>query len=177
MNTKAVEVLISHLQNLSRAFEFAERCSESAVWSLLAAAQLTANLVKDSIDSYIKADDHTARLAVVEAASASGHWEDLIRYLTMANKKVKETFIQNELIFAYARTNRLHDIETFIAGPNNVLIQAVGDRCYAVQLFEPAKILYNNVSNFKTLAVTLVNMKNFNEAVEAAKKVKALTMF
>jgi len=169
MNTKAVEVLVANIQNLSRAFEFAERCTEAAVWSLLGAAQLNAGLIKDSIDSYIKADDHTARLTVVEAASSSKNWEDLIRYLNMANKKIKEVFIQNELIFAYAQTNRLHDIEKFIAGPNNVLIQAVGDRCYAEQMFEAAKILYNNVSNFKTLAITLVNMKNYHEAVEAGK--------
>ena len=90
MNTKAVEIVIKYIQNLSRAFEFAERSSESAVWSILAAAQLEAKMVKDSIDSYIKADDHTCRLRVVEVGAACGNWEDLIRYLNMANKKTKE---------------------------------------------------------------------------------------
>jgi hypothetical protein len=33
-------VLIDHIHNLDRAYEFSERCNDPAVWSLLAAAQL-----------------------------------------------------------------------------------------------------------------------------------------
>jgi len=57
---------------LDRAYEFAERCNESAVWSLLAKAQLDEGMVKESIDSYIKADDPTTFTEVIEAANNSG---------------------------------------------------------------------------------------------------------
>ena len=59
VNTSAVQVLIDNVKNLDRAYEFAERCNESGVWSLLATAQLRNGLVKEAIDSFIKADDPT----------------------------------------------------------------------------------------------------------------------
>lgn len=66
------QVLIEHIGNLDRAYEFAERCNEPAVWSQLAKAQLQKDLVKESIDSYIKADDPSAYMEVVQVASQSG---------------------------------------------------------------------------------------------------------
>jgi clathrin heavy chain len=52
-------------------------------------------------------------------------WEDLVRYLQMARKKARESYIESELIYAYARTNRLADLEEFISGPNHADIQKV----------------------------------------------------
>lgn len=66
------QVLIEHIGNLDRAYEFAERCNEPAVWSQLAQAQLQRNLVKEAIDSYIKAVDPSAYMEVVNAASKNG---------------------------------------------------------------------------------------------------------
>lgn len=65
-------MLIEHIGNLDRAYEFAERCNEPAVWSQLAKAQLQKELVKEAIDSYIKADDPSAYMEVVQAADRSG---------------------------------------------------------------------------------------------------------
>jgi clathrin heavy chain len=65
-------VLIEHIGNLDRAYEFAERCNEPAVWSQLAKAQLQKGMVKEAIDSYIKADDPSSYMEVVQAANASG---------------------------------------------------------------------------------------------------------
>jgi len=69
-----LQVLIGHIRNLDRAYEFAERCNESAVWSLLAKAQLDEAMVKEAIDSYIKADDPSTFTEVIEAANASGEY-------------------------------------------------------------------------------------------------------
>jgi clathrin heavy chain len=57
---------------LDRAYEFAERCNEPAVWSHLAKAQLQQGLVKEAIDSFIKADDPSAYMDVVETAHKTG---------------------------------------------------------------------------------------------------------
>lgn len=65
-------MLIEHIGNLDRAYEFAERCNEPSVWSQLAKAQLQKDLVKEAIDSYIKADDPSAYMEVVQAADRSG---------------------------------------------------------------------------------------------------------
>ena len=55
VNTSAIQVLIDNVKNLDRAYEFAERCNESGVWSLLAKAQFKAGLVKEANDSSKKA--------------------------------------------------------------------------------------------------------------------------
>lgn len=68
------QVLIDNIQNLDRAYEFAERCNEPAVWSQLAKAQLQQGMVKEAIDSFIKADDPSAYMDVVETASKNSEW-------------------------------------------------------------------------------------------------------
>ena len=65
-------MLIDHINNLDRAYEFAEKCNEPSVWSQLARAQLSQNLVKEAIDSYIKADDPSQYMEVVDVASNNG---------------------------------------------------------------------------------------------------------
>jgi len=170
VNTSAIQVLIDNVNNLDRAYEFAERCNEPAVWSQLAKAQLQQGMVKEAIDSFIKADDPSAYIDVVETAHKTGSWEDLVRYLQMARKKARESYIESELIYAYARTNRLADLEEFISGPNHADIQKIGDRCFDDGMYEAAKLLYNNVSNFARLAITLVHLKEFQGAVDGARK-------
>lgn len=60
------------MNNLDRAYEFAERCNDEAVWSQLARAQLKAGMVKEAIDSYIKASDPSQYMEVVQTAQNSG---------------------------------------------------------------------------------------------------------
>ncbi|XP_018326651.1 clathrin heavy chain [Agrilus planipennis] len=170
VNTSAIQVLIENVNNLDRAYEFAERCNEPPVWSQLAKAQLSQGLVKEAIDSYIKADDPSAYMSVVETASKNNSWEDLVRYLQMARKKARESYIESELIYAYAKTGRLADLEEFISGPNHADIQKIGDRCFDDKMYDAAKLLYNNVSNFARLAITLVHLKEFQGAVDSARK-------
>jgi len=170
VNSSAVQVLIDHVQNLDRAYEFAERCNEPAVWSQLGKAQLQKGMVKEAIDSFIKANDPTDYMAVVTTASQTDHWEDLVRYLQMARKKSRDTYVESELIYAYAKTSRFADLEEFISSPNHADVSKIGDRCFDTGMFEAAKLLYNNVSNFAKLAITLVHLKEYQGAVDSARK-------
>ncbi|XP_063560851.1 clathrin heavy chain 2 isoform X5 [Gorilla gorilla gorilla] len=170
MNASAIQVLIEHIGNLDRAYEFAERCNEPAVWSQLAQAQLQKDLVKEAIDSYIRGDDPSSYLEVVQSASRSNNWEDLVKFLQMARKKGHESYIETELIFALAKTSRVSELEDFINGPNNAHIQQVGDRCYEEGMYEAAKLLYSNVSNFACLASTLVHLGEYQAAVDNSRK-------
>merc|ERR1712013_210647 len=170
VNSSAVQVLIENVSNLDRAYEFAERCNEPAVWSQLGKAQLQQNMVKEAIDSYIKADDPSAYLDVVETASKTESWEDLVRYLQMARKKARDTYIESELIYAYAKTSRYADLEEFVSSPNHADVGKIGDRCFDAGMYEAAKLLYNNISNFAKLAITLVHLKEYQGAVDGARK-------
>ena len=57
--------------------------------------------------------------------SFSDKYEDLVKYLQMARKKAREGFIETELAFALAKTNRLAELEEFISGPNHAQIKEV----------------------------------------------------
>lgn len=54
----------------------------------------------------------------------------------MARKKARESYVETELIFALAKTNRLAELEEFINGPNNAHIQQVG---FLFRFFEECK--------------------------------------
>ncbi|XP_062038064.1 clathrin heavy chain 2 isoform X3 [Lepus europaeus] len=170
VNASAIQVLIEHIGNLDRAYEFAEKCNEPAVWSQLARAQLHKGLVKEAIDSFIRADDPSSYLEVVQAASRSNNWEDLVKFLQMARKRSHESYVETELIFALAKTSRLSELEDCVNGPNNANIQQVGDRCYEEGMYEAAKLLYSSVSNFACLASTLVHLGEYQAAVDSSRK-------
>eukprot|EP00512_Aurantiochytrium_limacinum_P004077 CAMPEP_0171496660 /NCGR_PEP_ID=MMETSP0958-20121227/6831_1 /TAXON_ID=87120 /ORGANISM="Aurantiochytrium limacinum, Strain ATCCMYA-1381" /LENGTH=1691 /DNA_ID=CAMNT_0012030799 /DNA_START=355 /DNA_END=5430 /DNA_ORIENTATION=+ len=175
LNVDAIDVLLNHMEDLDRGVEFAERCDESEVWSHLAKAQLDANLIPDAINSYIKADDPTdGYKEVVEAAKREDKWADLVRFLKMARTKLKDRFLDSELVFAYARTSDLAELETFVTAPNLADIQACGDRCFDQGLFEAAKILFNAASNNAKLASCNLQLGLFKEAVDAARKANSV---
>lgn len=46
----------------------------------------------------------------------------------------------------------------------------MGDRCYEEGMYDAAKLLYNNVSNFARLASTLVHLGEYQAAVDSARK-------
>ena len=174
LNVDAVDVLLNHIEDIDRGMEFAERVDEPAVWSRLAKAQLDANDVHEAIDSYLRAEDPEAYREVIAAANREEQWDDLARFLIMARKKVKESVVDSELIFAYARTKRLGDLQEFVASPNVAVIQDIGDRCFDEGMFEAAEILFKSISNNAKLAATYVHLNQFREAVECARKAGAV---
>ena len=169
-NVQAIEVLIDNLDNVERAYDWAERVNEPEVYSKLGSAQLKKKMVKEAIDSFIKSDDPQYFQDVIAAAEEVSLYDHLVRYLQMCRKKLKEPRIETELIWAWANCKQLADLEDFIQGPNCANIQVVGDRCFSAGLYEAAKILFNNVSNFSRLATTLVKLKEFSAGVDAARK-------
>ncbi|GLT43224.1 hypothetical protein SLA2020_171910 [Shorea laevis] len=170
LNVQAVNVLLDNIRSIDRAVEFAFRVEEEAVWSQVGRAQLREGLVSDAIESFIRADDATEFLAVIKAAEDSNVYQDLVRYLLMVRQKTKEPKVDSELIYAYAKIDRLGDIEEFILIPNVANLQNVGDRLYDEALYEAAKIIFAFISNWAKLAVTLVKLKQFQGAVDAARK-------
>ncbi|RZR81024.1 hypothetical protein BHM03_00007170 [Ensete ventricosum] len=164
LNVQAVNVLLDNIQSIERAVEFAFRVEEDAVWSQVAKAQLRQGLVSDSIESFIRADDETQFLDVIRAAEDANVYHDLVKYLLMVRQKVKEPQVDGELIFAYAKIDRLGEIEEFILMPNVANLQNVGDRLFDDALYEAAKIIFAFISNWAKLASTLVRLKQFQGA-------------
>ena len=80
---------------------------------------------------------------------SSGNWEDLVKFLQMARKKARESYVETELIFALAKTNRLAELEEFINGPNNAHIQQV--RLHTLSISQS----HNFFLQFATLLIVL----------------------
>ncbi|KAF3660335.1 Clathrin heavy chain 1 [Capsicum annuum] len=170
LNVQAVNVLLDNIRDINRAVEFAFRVEEDAVWSQVAKAQLREGLVSDAIESFIRADDATQFLDVIHAAEDADVYHDLVKYLLMVRQKTKEPKVDSELIYAYAKIDRLGDIEEFILMPNVANLPNVGDRLYDAALYEAAKIIFAFISNWAKLASTLIKLNQFQGAVDAARK-------
>merc|ERR1719248_265945 len=127
-------------------------------------------MVPEAISSFIKANDASEYVAVINAADVSGSHSELATYLVMGRKKVKEAHIDTSLIYAYAKSVQYAQLEEFISAPNVGRIQEVAERCYTEALYEAAKILFNSISNFSRLATCLMHLGEHQAAVDAARK-------
>ena len=170
LHREAAKVLIDYISSIERATEFAERIDEEEVWVMLGKAQLQQQLVKEAMQSFIKANDATEYVAVIAAADQAGANVELVDYLQMCRKKVKESHIDTSLIFSYAKSEQFASLEEFISAPNVGRIQDVAERCYGEAMYEAAKILFNSISNFARLATCLMHLGQHQAAVDAARK-------
>jgi clathrin heavy chain len=122
------------------------------------------------IDSYIKAGDPSNFNEVIEIATRADKHEDLVRYLQMARKSLREPKIDTELAHAYAKTDRLHDMEDFLSVTNVADVLVVGEKCFDDELYQAAKLLFTSISNWARLATTLIYLEENQAAVESARK-------
>ncbi|RDW67834.1 putative clathrin heavy chain [Coleophoma cylindrospora] len=169
-HASATNVLVEHVVSIDRAQEYAERVELPEVWSRVAKAQLDGLRVSDSIASYIRAEDPSNYLEVIETATHAGKDDDLIKFLRMARKTLREPAIDTALAFAFARTDQLGELEDFLRGTNVADIEESGDKAYAEGFHQAAKIFYTSISNWAKLATTLVHLEEYQAAVECARK-------
>ncbi|KEZ46366.1 putative clathrin heavy chain [Scedosporium apiospermum] len=169
-NSGAVKVLVDNVVSIDRAQAFAEEVDLAEVWSTVAKAQLDGLRVSDAIESYIKAEDPKNYEEVIEIAVRAGKDADLIKFLRMARKTLREPAIDTALAFCYARLDQLIELEDFLRGTNVANIEESGDKAYAEGYFQAAKIFFSSISNWAKLATTLVHLDDYQAAVECARK-------
>lgn len=176
MYKEAIDVLMYNIQDLLRAQEYADRVDQAEVHSMLARCQLENDLVKEALASYMKAEDpNDFNLAIDGVERVQDFYAELIKYLIMCRKKIKDNNIDTEIVYSYARINKLAEMEDFINIPGQLAkVQQVGDRCFAQELYEAAKILFLHVGNHAKLASTLVKLGDYAGAYDAAKKANSI---
>lgn len=171
----AMSMLVEHIRDWDRSQGFAEDCNDKEVWKVLGKGLLKGGKIVPAIEAYIRADDCSDYVDLIKAAGGSPqHAEDLLRYLQMARRKSRDPLVDNEIIFVLATLHRLADLEDFLARPHAAQLQIVADRCFQAQIWEAAKLLYASVSNHAKLATTLVHLRDFQGAVESAKRANSL---
>ncbi|KAI9683353.1 MAG: hypothetical protein M1829_005424 [Trizodia sp. TS-e1964] len=176
-HAEAANVLIEHVISIDRAQEYAERVELPEVWSRVAKAQLDGLRVTDSLDSYIRSQDPSNYQEVIEIATRAGKDEDLIKYLRMARKTLREPAIDTALAFSYARMDQLNELEDFLRSSNVADIEASGDKAYSEGFHQAAKIFFSSISNWAKLATTLVHLKEYQAAVECARKANSVKVW
>ena len=63
---------------------------EPEVWSELGHSQLEANEGGDAIESYLRSADHSRHAEVIQRSTQAGAHAQLVKYLLMVRKKVKD---------------------------------------------------------------------------------------
>ncbi|CAK4034488.1 clathrin heavy chain [Lecanosticta acicola] len=176
-HSQAATVLVDHVVSIDRAQEYADQVDLPEVWSKVGKAQLDGLRVSDSIESYIRAQDPSNYAEVIEIATHAGKDEDLIKFLRMARKTLREPPIDTALAFCYARTNQLPELEEFLRASNVANIEESGDKAYAEGYHEAAKIFFTSISNWAKLATTLVHLEDYQAAVECARKANSVKVW
>jgi clathrin heavy chain len=74
------------------------------------------------------------------------------------------------LTFSYAKLDKLTELENFLSNTNSADCQKVGDRCFNSRLYEAAKKFYIIVKNNSKIASCLIQLKEFSQAIDYAKK-------
>ncbi|KAF8428163.1 armadillo-type protein [Tirmania nivea] len=166
----AINVLIEHIVSIDRAYAYADRVDLPEVWSRLGKAQLDGLRITDSIDSYIRANDPNNFAEVIEISTRAGKFDDLIKYLQMCRKTLREPPVDSSLAICFARVDKLHDLEDFLNVSNVADIEDCGDKAYEEGLHQAAKVFFTNISNWAKLATTLVYLEEYQSAVECARK-------
>ncbi|KAJ5175310.1 clathrin heavy chain [Penicillium canariense] len=173
----AVNVLVENIVSIDRAQEFAERVELPEVWSKVAKAQLDGLRVSDSIESYIRANDPSNYNEVIETATHAGKDEDLVKFLRMARKTLREPAIDTALAFCFARLDQLAELEDFLRSTNVADTEASGDKAYEEGYHQAAKIFFTSISNWAKLATTLVHLEEYQAAVECARKANSVKVW
>ena len=149
----AINVLIEHVVSIDRAYAYADRVDLPEVWSRLGKAQLDGLRISDSIESYIRANDPSNFAEVIEMSTRAGKYDDLLKYLQMCRKSLREPLVDSSLALCYARVDKLHDLEDFLNMTNVADIEDCGDKAYEEGLHQAAKVFFSNISNWAKLAV------------------------
>jgi clathrin heavy chain len=113
--SKAMHILVEFINDTDRSAEYASKVNVPEVWSKLGWAYLKDKNVVMAINCYIKAEDSDNYHQVINEAILSDKLVEVIPYMLMVKKTNKDSFLDSELAFAYAKTNRLNDLEFFLS--------------------------------------------------------------
>lgn len=134
---EAIRVLLYNLENVRGATEYAEKTNKPEVFSELGKAQLDLQQLIPCIEAFIKANDPSMFERVIFLSQQQNEYAELVNFLLMARKTIKDQKIDSELIYAYAKNGERHlpDLEAFVSEPNQADSQKCGDRCFDDKLY------------------------------------------
>jgi len=170
-NVEAVKVMLDYKQNIQEAVDWASHCNDPNVWSEVARAQLGLGSIVEAIQSFIKAKDTKDYANVIQRAEAANEFKALVSFLELARQiQNRDPIIETELCFSYAKMDMLAELEGLVSSPNSARVHDIADRCFDQQLYKAAKILYTSIKDYTRLTETLLQLQEFQAAIESARK-------
>lgn len=97
----------------------------------------------------------------------------------MQGKYAEHIEIDSGLMYSYVKLDKFEELESFLqlvnaggAGivPNKGDIQQIGDRAFNEQKYAAAKMLFSKIQNWTKLALTLLKLQDFSNAIDAARR-------
>jgi len=169
----AVGVLIDVVKDFGRAEAFAHKIAKPEVWSRLGIAMLKVGQVYDGVACLMRAKDPSEYLLAIEMVKEHGEdrdWGIVVKYLKTVRKRVKNyKVIDTEVVYGHCRLNQLGEVEEFLSLENETNIDDVGERCFDEERWVPAKMMLMMAKNWVLLAIVLVNLHEYKEAVGVAR--------
>ncbi|KAA6385299.1 MAG: putative Clathrin heavy chain, partial [Streblomastix strix] len=169
MHKDAVSTLLDKIDNIDRAVAYAKLVNISECYKLVARGQMSRDLIADMIESYLRADDPQDFELVIEKTKNAELFAPLVKFLLMARQKLKEEVVDSALVYSYARLNQLAELEESINMPSKAKLDQVGEQCFQEGLLQAARSIFSHVGNYRRLASTCIRLRQYQEAVEAAK--------
>ncbi|KAH0790138.1 Clathrin and VPS domain-containing protein [Histomonas meleagridis] len=164
-NVEAVKDMLNYKKSIQAASDWAQHCDEPAVWGEAGRAQLAEGLVVDAIDSFVKARDTKEYNKVIQLCEEQNQYGALVTFLELAREiQNRDPIIETELCFAYAKTDKLAELEELTSGPNSAREKEVADRCFECKLYKAAKIIYTAIKDYTRLTETLPGLQVVVEA-------------
>jgi clathrin heavy chain len=168
--SSGIDVIIRYMSDLKRATIYAEKINTGEVWSKIGKAKINNDIVDEAIEAFIRANDAEMYVEVISAAERQGKYEELIKYLQMARQFKKDKLIDGELVYSLSKCGKFAELESLLVQANISDLGNIADRLYDERIYEPARILYDHVGNNSRLASCYVNLKQYPQALAAAKK-------
>ncbi|KAH0798491.1 Clathrin heavy chain 1 [Histomonas meleagridis] len=151
-NVEAVKVMLNYKKSIQAASDWAQH-------------------FVDAIDSFVKARDTKEYNKVIQLCEEQNQYGALVTFLELAREiQNRDPIIETELCFAYAKTDKLAELEELTSGPNSAREKEVADRCFECKLYKAAKIIYTAIKDYTRLTETLLELNEFKSAIEAARK-------
>ena len=105
---------------------------------------LTINLVNRSLyrNKFHQYKWSSEYVQVYTDSNIADIWNVLIPFFNMAKISLQENLLDTELIYVYAKTSKLTDLEKFMNVHNVVNIHVIGDKGFNEELYSPFKNLF-----------------------------------
>ena len=169
-HTRSVEILIKYIKDIQRASDFAERINKKEVWIILGDCYIQSQQLVLAIEAYLKANYANKFKDVIALNKQEPQYEKLIEFLTMVRKQKKLPIIDNTLIYSLAKLKNLQQVEEFINSQNSADLTGTGQILYEEDMFEAAQLLFSKAKSNKKIAMCLIHLGKYQEAIDYAKK-------